>query len=147
MIGLNTAILSESGASAGIGFAIPVDTVNRIAAELIRTGAAPEPGIGITTASPALSAELGVNGVIVQRAIPGWPAAQAGLHGVNLRTGKIGDIITAVNGQPVQTAADLSALLAAIGIGHTAELKVEDRGQTRTVPVKIVDISTGPAPS
>ena len=146
MIGLNTAILSESGASAGIGFAIPVDTVDRVAAALIRNGALPVPGIGITTASPGLSAELGVNGLIVQRVIPGWPGARAGLEGVNAHTGTIGDIVVAVNGQPVQTAADLSALLAEIGIGHTAQLTVIHRGQTRTVPVPVVDISAGVGP-
>ena len=59
MIGLDTAIISGSGASAGIGFAIPVDRVNRIAAAIIRTGRAPVPGIGISTASPALSGSLG----------------------------------------------------------------------------------------
>lgn len=142
MIGLNTAILSESGASAGIGFAIPVDTVNRIAADIIRTGRAPVPGIGVLTASPAVSAQLGVQGVIIVHVLPGSPAAQAGLQGVNQQTGTVGDIITAVNGRRVNTIADLSAALAQAGIGHSVTLTVENNGQSRSVQVKVADVSS-----
>lgn len=60
LIGVNTAIFSPSGANAGIGFAIPVDIVNRIVPELINTGRVPTPGIGILAADEALTAQLGV---------------------------------------------------------------------------------------
>lgn len=140
MIGLNTAILSGSGASAGIGFAIPVDTVNRIAADIIRTGRAPDPGIGIMTASPAISAQLGVDGVIVVRVLPGSPAAKAGLVGVDPQTGAIGDIITAVNGNRVDTLAGISAAIAQAGIGQQVTLTVERGGASRTVTVTVVDL-------
>jgi 2-alkenal reductase len=140
MIGLNTAILSRSGASAGIGFAIPIDTVNRIAADIIRTGTAPEPGIGILTASPAISAEMGIQGVIVVRVLPGSPAAKAGLQGVNPQTGAVGDIITEVNGNPVSTIADLGAALASAGIGNEVTLTVENHGQSRQVKVTVGNI-------
>ena len=141
MIGLNTAILSESGASAGIGFAIPVDTVNRIAADIIRTGHAPVPGIGVLTASPAASAQLGIQGVLIIRVIPGSPAEKAGLVGVNPQTGAVGDIIVAVDGNPVSTIADLSAAFAHAGIGHTVTLTVVRNGETRQVKVEITDVS------
>ncbi len=141
MIGLNTAILSESGASAGIGFAIPVDTVNRIAADIIRTRHAPVPGIGILTASPAASSQLGVQGIIIVRVLPGSPAAKAGLAGVDPQTGAVQDIITAVSGKPVGTIADLSSALSQAGIGHTATLTVERDGQSRQVKVDVTDIS------
>lgn len=141
MIGLNTAILSQSGASAGIGFAIPVDTVNRVVPRIIATGSAPTPGIGIATANPALATQLGLDGVIVLRIVPGTPAAQADLQGVDRSTGAIGDVITAVNGHSVQTVAELSGQLDAVGIGHIAHLTVERNGQTRTVDVQVADVS------
>jgi 2-alkenal reductase len=141
MIGLDTAILSESGASAGIGFAIPIDTINRVVPQLIKSGTVPTPGIGIVSANPAIAGELGVNGIIVMRVVPNSPAANAGLQGVDQQTGQIGDIILAVNGRPVNTVSELSASLEAIGIGHTATLSVERDGQNRTVRLPIVDIS------
>ncbi len=141
MIGLNTAILSRSGASAGIGFAIPVDTVNRVVPRIISTGSAPTPGIGIVSANPALATQLGLSGVIVLRVVPGTPAARAGLQGVDLSTGAIGDVITAVNGQEVHTVAQLSGRLDAVGIGNEATLTVERDGQTRSVKVSVADVS------
>lgn len=141
MIGLNTAILSRSGASAGIGFAIPVDTVNRIVPQLIAKGSVPTPGIGIVSANPALANQLGVQGVVIADVVPGTPAAQAGLQGIDPNTGTIGDIITAVNGQSVDSVGQLSALLASVGIGKTAKLTVERDGQSRTVEVQVTDVS------
>ncbi len=140
MIGLNTAILSRSGASSGIGFAIPIDTINRVVPQLIKNGHAATPGIGILTGSPALSAQLGLQGVIVLRTVPGSPAAKAGLQGADPDAGVIGDVITAVNGQSVATAAELSAALGHVGIGNTATLTVLRDGQTRTVKVTVTDI-------
>ncbi|HTW28399.1 MAG TPA: trypsin-like peptidase domain-containing protein [Acetobacteraceae bacterium] len=141
MIGLNTAILSRSGGFAGIGFAIPIDTVNRIAADIIRTGHAPVPGIGIVTASPAASAQLGVQGVIIIRVIPDSSAAKAGLVGVDPETGMVGDIVVAVDGNAVSTVADLSAAFTRAGIGHTVTLTVDRNGATRQVKVAIADIA------
>ena len=141
MIGLNTAILSRSGASAGIGFAIPVDTVDRIVPRLIANGSVPTPGIGIVSANPALASQLGVQGVVIADVVPGTPAAKAGLQGINPNTGTVGDIITAVNGQSVNTVAQLSGLLDSVGIGNTATLTVERDGQSRTVEVQVADVS------
>jgi S1-C subfamily serine protease len=70
LIGVNTAIYSPSGSNAGIGFAIPVDVVNRVVPELIRNGQVPTPGIGIEAASEALAARLGVEGVVVTGQCP-----------------------------------------------------------------------------
>src|SRR5215510_16055172 len=79
LIGVTTAIVSPSGTNAGVGFAIPVDTVNRVVPELIRAGRAPTPGIGIITASEALAAQAGAEGIVVVRTIPKSPAERAGL--------------------------------------------------------------------
>ena len=83
LIGVNTAIISPSGSSAGIGFAVPADIVNRVVPELIKNGRVPTPGIGIVAASEAVATRLGVEGVIVVRTAPGSPAERAGIRGVN----------------------------------------------------------------
>ena len=71
VIGVNTAILSPSGTSAGIGFAIPIDSVNRVVPELIRRGSVPTPGIGIVAANEAAATRAGVEGVVILRTVPG----------------------------------------------------------------------------
>lgn len=141
VIGVNTAIISPSGTSAGIGFAIPIDVVNRIVPELIRNGRVPTPGIGIVTASEEISARTGVEGVIIVRTAPGSPAQEAGLRGVDMRTGQLGDVIVAVDGKPVRRLFDLTDLLEQKGVGGEVELTLLREGARRTVSVKIVDIS------
>src|SRR5499426_4920268 len=102
LIGVNTAIYSPSGSSAGIGFAIPVDVVNRIIPELIGKGYVPTPGIGIVSASEEQATRAGVEGVVIVRTVPGSAAERAGLRGIDQATRKLGDIIVGVNGKPVR---------------------------------------------
>ncbi|MGQ0444558.1 MAG: S1C family serine protease, partial [Beijerinckiaceae bacterium] len=121
LIGVTSMIISGSGASAGVGIAIPVDIVNRVAAQLISVGHVPTPGIGIAAASKAAAAQVGVDGVIVLRVKPGSPAAKAGLKAVN-SSGGVEDVITEANGRPVHDAADLTAIFEEVGIGKTVKL-------------------------
>jgi 2-alkenal reductase len=140
LIGVNTAIYSPSGTSAGIGFAIPVDVVNRVVPELIRTGRVPTPGIGILAGDETLAAQLGVTGVIVAGIVPGSPAEQAGLRGVDPRAGAIGDIIVGVEDAPVKRLSDLTDRLERTGVGNTVQLTVMRDNRSRTVDVRIVDV-------
>jgi S1-C subfamily serine protease len=140
LIGVTTAIISPSGSNAGIGFAVPVDVVNRIVPELIRNGRVPTPGIGIVAASEDVSTRLGAQGVIVVRTAPGSPAEQAGIRGVNLSTGTVGDIITAVEGKPVRRLSDLTDALEQAGAGKTVRLTVKRDSDTRDINVGIIDI-------
>jgi 2-alkenal reductase len=140
LIGVNTAIFSPSGASAGIGFAVPVDVVNRVVPQLIRSGRMPNPGIGILAGEEAVAARLGIEGVVVVRTLPGSPAARSGLRGVDPRTGAIGDVIVAVNGKPVRRLSDLTQELERIGVGQTIELTVDRNGRTTPVPVEVADV-------
>jgi 2-alkenal reductase len=96
LIGVNTAIVSPSGTNAGIGFAIPIDTVNRVVPELIRNGRVPTPGIGIVAGDESLATRLGVEGVIIVRTVPGSPAERAGLRGVDMARQTLGDVIVGV---------------------------------------------------
>lgn len=141
LIGVNTAILSPSGTNAGVGFAIPVDTVNRVVPELIRTGRMPTPGIGIVAAPEAAATRAGAEGVVIVRVAPGSPAERAGLRGVDLNSGALGDVIVEVNGKAVRRLADLTDHLARTRPNDTVTLTVTRDGSRRNVQVSVVDIS------
>lgn len=140
LIGVNTAIIAPTGAFAGIGFAIPVDTVNRIVPALIRDGRAPLAGIGITVVPEEVANRAGLKGVIVHGVRPGSSAAQAGITGVDAQ-GMPGDIIVAIEGKPVSTVADMALALERVGIGATAQVTVARGGSQRTVGVVVQDIN------
>ncbi len=141
LIGVNTAILSGSGSSAGVGLAIPVDLVNRIVPDLIKRGKAPQPGIGIAVAEQAVAVRLGVAGVVVMGVEPGSPAAQAGVRPFDLRSGTIGDVIIAVDGNPTPSVSKLVQALDKAGIGATATLTIARGEQKLSISVRIIDIS------
>lgn len=140
LIGVNTAILSQSGSSAGVGFAIPVDLVNQIVPQLIERGTLPRPGIGIAVADESLARRLGIRGIAVMGVEPGSPAAQAGLKPFDLQAGVVGDIIIAVDRKPVANVLQLSKALEAIGVGGSANLLIMRGDDTREVAVRIVDL-------
>jgi 2-alkenal reductase len=141
LIGVNTAIVSPSGASAGIGFAIPVDVVNRVVPELIRAGRVRNPGIGIIAGQEATAARLGIDGVVILRVLRGSPAAQAGLRGVDAQSGTIGDVIISAGGQEVHRLADLTGAIAQAGVGASVDLSVLRDGQVRRVRVGTTDVA------
>ena len=140
LIGVNTAIISGSGSSAGIGFAVPVDVVNRIVPQLIKSGRVPRPGIGITVLPEEVAARLGVAGLIIADVLPGTSSAKAGLVGlVNGR--RLGDIVTHVNGARIETLAEFTKELRKVGIGNQVNLTIERNKISRQVSVLIMDIS------
>ena len=139
LIGINTAIYSPSGASAGIGFAVPVDTVNRVVPQLIRNGKYTRPALGIEIdedINQRLAAMLEIKGVVILNVPPGTSASAAGLKGVNAtRDGSItpGDIITAVEGKPVGSVGKLVARLDDFRVGDKIKLTVMRQGKSREV--------------
>ena len=141
VIGVTTAIISPSGTNAGIGFAIPVDIVNRVVPQLIRDGRVPTPGIGIVAADEAVATRLGVDGIVVVQTAPGSPAALAGLRGVNPSSGGIGDVIVEANGKRVRRLSDLTDTIEQVGVGRSVEITVSHDGQERKLEIQIVDIS------
>ncbi len=143
LIGMNTAILSPTGAFSGVGFAVPIDMVNRVVSTLIRDGRLARAGIGIVTLRPELTERLGVKGMAVVRVLPGLPAAAAGLKGMAPEQGDFGDVITAVNGSPVESSDDLAERFEEIGIGNRVMLQVERDGKPLQVLVTISDLSQG----
>jgi len=140
LIGVNTAIISPSGSSAGIGFAIPVDIVNRVVPDLIKNGRVPTPGIGIVAASEAVSTRLGIEGVIIVRTAPGSPAERAGIRGVDLSSGALGDVIVQADGKPVHRLSDLTDQIEQAGAGKSIRISLKRGSQTRDINIEIVDI-------
>ena len=147
MIGINSQIESPSGASAGVGFAIPINIAKRIVPQLVRNGAVLRPNLSIDTRDVAAfgpQAHLPVSdGVVIWYARPGGAAANAGLRGlVRTEDGdvELGDIIVAVDGKKVANKDDLYKVLDNHQIGNTVNVEVIRRGQRVTVPVRL----TGP---
>jgi S1-C subfamily serine protease len=110
LIGVNTAIYSPSGASAGIGFAIPVDAVNRVVPELIRHGKVVRPGLGFQPADDQIAAQLGLKGVLVVDVPAKSAAARAGIRPTTRDAQgrvRLGDVIVAVQGKKIESVNDL----------------------------------------
>ena len=141
LIGVNTAIISGSGSSAGIGFAVPVDVVNEVVPVLITTGKIPRPGIGIVMLDDETAAGLGVVGVVIDRVVPGSAAEEAGLTGIDYRRRTLGDVIVAVAGRPVTNIEDFVRLINGHAIGETVTLSVQRDDGVREVAVTIIDVS------
>jgi S1-C subfamily serine protease len=144
LIGMNTAILSPSGAFAGIGFAIPVDEINPIVTELIRHGKIVRPRLGVQVAEKQLARQLGVDkGAVILKVIPNTPAAQAGLRGPRRDTAGniyLGDIIVAVDGKPIDNPKELTASLEKKRIGDTVTLTVVRDGQRIDINVTLGEV-------
>jgi 2-alkenal reductase len=141
LIGVNTAIISGSGSSAGIGFAVPADVVNRVVPQLIAKGKMPRPGIGIQALSEEDGASLGVVGVVIDRVLPNSSADKAGLKGIDYRHRVLGDIILAIDGQQVTNIVELVRIMQKYDIGQTMILTVKRGDKVRKVKVVTMDIS------
>ncbi|MGA2253880.1 MAG: trypsin-like peptidase domain-containing protein [Thermoguttaceae bacterium] len=140
LIGVNSAIFSPSGAFAGIGFAIPVDKVNRVVTELIQHGKIIRPSLGIEPAPDQWVAELGLNGVLVLGVVPGGPAAKAGIRATHRTPDgqiELGDLILAIDGQTLESADDLLSAQESHKIGDTVTLLLLRDGQRREVKVTL----------
>ena len=133
LIGVNAAIYSPSGASAGIGFAIPVDTVNRIVPELIRYGKVIRPGIGVQVAEDQIAEQLGVKGVLVVDVRAGSAAAKAGIRPTRREASgrvRLGDVIVAVEGTKVDSPNDLFLALEKYKVGDSVNVSLLRDGKT-----------------
>lgn len=126
LIGVNTAIYSPSGASSGIGFAVPVGEVNRVVPQIIAHGRVVRPGLGVSLAPPALAQELGVEGVLILEVVRGSSAEKAGLRGTRqLRSGLVpGDVIQKVNGEVVRDYDSLRDAIEKYRVGERISLSV-----------------------
>jgi S1-C subfamily serine protease len=138
LIGVNTAILSPSGASAGVGFAVPVDTVARVVPQLIAYGREVRPEMGVMLADDSVTARFGLPGVLVLGVAENSPAAHVGLQPTQ-RTANgdivLGDVITQVDGKDVRKTADLLLQLEKHKAGETVAVTVVRGGELKTLSV------------
>jgi serine protease Do len=137
VVGVNTAIFSPSGGSVGLAFAIPSDTVSSVVNQLETDGKVTRGylGVQIQPLSKDLADSLGVSsdkGALVNSAEPGTPAAKAGI--------KAGDVITAVNGDAVATARELSRRIAGLKPGSKVELSYLRNGKQQTASVELATL-------
>jgi S1-C subfamily serine protease len=143
LIGVNTAIYSPSGASAGIGFAVPVDTVSRIVPQLIAHGRVIRPVLGVgldERLSAYVTRRLGIEGALIREVYRGTGAAEAGLRGTTLARGggiNPGDVVQEIDGKPVKSTADLQGRLADYRPGDTVTLTLWNDGKTRKARVRL----------
>ena len=140
LIGMNTIIYSESGASAGIGFAVPVDTINRVVPQLIAHGQVIKPGLGIYPASDRLARRLNVRGVLIAGVTENSGAEAAGLQPATVdQRGRIslGDVIVGIEDEPTPDANALFDVLEEHKIGQTVQVTIERRGKRLVVPVTL----------
>ncbi|MBV9537333.1 MAG: PDZ domain-containing protein [Acidisphaera sp.] len=141
VVGVNTAILSPSGGSIGIGFAIPSNTVTRVVAELQNGGHVVRGYLGVSaqSISPGMAAALHIagangatSGALIASVQPNTPAEKSGLQA--------GDVITAVNGQAVKDPRDLAVDVAGVKPGEQAKLDVLRDGKTQTMDVAVAQM-------
>jgi S1-C subfamily serine protease len=149
IIGINSAIISPTGASVGIGFAIPVNTAKRILPELIKKGYVSYPWIGASVFPliPEFAKSLGLKverGAMITEVVRGGPADKAGLRGgeKQVRVGNVmlpvgGDVITAFDGEKVSSSDELIRLIRARQPGDRVDLKVLRNGRFLTIPITL----------
>lgn len=143
LIGVNTAIYSPSGAYAGIGFAVPVDEVNRVVPQLIRHGKLIKPGIGATLADERVAERLGVEGVLILNVEKNGPAFNAGLRPTTQYRGEIilGDIITGVAGISISNYDEFRRELEKFKVGSEIPITVFRNGHNYDIPVVLGSIN------
>src|SRR3989440_5223577 len=147
MIGINSQIESPSGASAGVGFAIPVNIAKRIVPQLVRNGYVQRPKLGIVPRDvESLSGQVRLPvsyGTMIWQVQPGGPAANAGLRGlVQTEDGDIelGDIIIAIDGEKIGNSDDLYRTLDKHHVDDTVNVEVMRNGRSMKVPVRLSDV-------
>ena len=140
LIGVNTAIVSPSGGYAGVGFAIPIDTVNWVVPQLIAHGRVQRPSMGVELASDHIARRAGIEGGIVTKVIEGSGAKRAGIRPVySDRNGRarVGDVIVAVNGEPIRSGGELGLILETFQEGDAVSVTVNRNGNEKILRVEL----------
>ena len=139
LIGVNTAIVSPSGAYAGVGFAVPVDTVNRIVPQLVRYGKAARAGLGAMILPPHIQRQHNIRGAIVVAVQEGGPADRAGIRPAtnDPANTRLGDVILAVDGERVNSKTDFNQRLGEHDAGDTVRLTILRDGGRIQLSVKL----------
>ncbi|MEQ3697243.1 MAG: trypsin-like peptidase domain-containing protein [Pseudomonadales bacterium] len=141
LIGVNTAIFSPTGASAGISFSIPVNTVTATIPELIEFGRVQRPVLGIELAPPQLLRRLNIEGVAIARVTPNLSADIAGIRGLSSDSSgrlQLGDVLVAINEEAVRSADDLLGILEQHSYGDTLSLSLIRDNERYELDVELI---------
>ncbi|MDF1757625.1 MAG: trypsin-like peptidase domain-containing protein [Legionellaceae bacterium] len=145
LIGLNTVIFSKTGASAGVGFAVPADEIKQTVNQIIKHGRVKLAGIGITPTDPKLAKRLGVDqGILISEVLPNTPAASAKLRATKRdKWGRmhLGDVIVAIKGHQIKNYDGLYELLSSIKIGEEVVLTVRRDNLQIYHQIKTIDVA------
>jgi S1-C subfamily serine protease len=143
-IGVNTAIYSPSGAYAGVGFAVPIDTINRIVPQLIAFGKVIQPGLGVQVVEDSVAKQVGIKeGVLILDVNRRGAAARAGIMPTRYDSeGNVvlGDIIVAIEGQDIKTSDDLYKALERYNVGDEVRVEVIRGGRKQTITVRLQEV-------
>lgn len=142
LIGVNTAIYSPSGASAGIGFSIPVDAVRWVVPELIRYGKIKRPSLGVELARPQTVARLGLEGALVIDVVKGSAADRAGMQPTyrnNVGEIVLGDIIVAIGNEAIASSTEIPLALEKFQPGEVVTVKVKRDGKIQALELRLDD--------
>jgi S1-C subfamily serine protease len=139
LIGINTAIYSPSGANAGIGFAVPVDTINAIVPQLLTSGKVTRPALGINILNDQIASQYKIDGVVILQVMPGGAADKAGIVGAKSMGGAVtpGDIIVGIDNVEIHRSSDLFKAMDTHKVGDVIDVVVENAGKRRTVKVTL----------
>lgn len=145
LIGMNTMIYSNSGSSAGVGFAVPVDTINRIVPQLIKHGKIIQPGLGVNPLERYYYDYFNIKeGLIIKAVKPGSPADKAGIKGIEQdRNGRyyLGDVIVGIDDKPVKTFDDIYNILGSYTVGDQVKVSIKSGKKARDVKVKLIQVN------
>ncbi len=142
LLGMNTMIYSESGSSAGVGFAVPANTIARTVNDIIKYGRVKQPGIGISFFDDSVTRRLGMRGVLIKEVAQNGPAEKAGMRGtMRNRNGEIviGDLIVAVDGAKVATYDDLYLIFDQKKIGDEVTVTIIRHRKEHQLKINLID--------
>ncbi len=140
IIGMNTAIISPSGSNAGIGFAIPINSLKTLVPQLIEFGHPIRPVLGISTIDDSIARQYGIKGVVISSVTRGLDAARSGLIGISRRSDGatvIGDIIVGVNDETVNNSDDLYRILDKLKVGDTVTVETMRANKRQSFKVRL----------
>jgi len=142
---MNTMIFSTSGSAAGIGFAVPVNTIEKVVPQIIRTGSAERVGLGITYVEDDMTRRIGIEGVIVRGVSPGSPAEKAGLRPIDeTRDGLELDVIVGFDDKRIKSFDDLYGALEDKNEGDKVKLSVRrlPKNEVVSLEIELMKLST-----
>lgn len=145
LIGMNTMIYSNSGSSAGVGFAVPVDTISRLVPQLIKHGKIIQPGLGVNPLENYYYDYFNIEeGLVIKAVKPGSPAEKAGIKGIEQdRNGRyyLGDVIVGIDDKPVSNFDDIYNILGNYSVGDKVKVSLKSGKKVRDVQVQLIQVN------